>query len=64
MAPRAEQVGGTAQTTDIITDARVYGTEKDLTEDVIAIDGVVYSLKVDSRLLLSHRLAETARSVF
>ena len=49
MAPRAEQVGGTAQTADIITDARVYGTEKDLTEDVIAIDGVVYSLKVVSR---------------
>jgi len=47
MPPNAEAVAGGAigKAEDIVGATKVYNSEKDLTEDVVAIDGVVYSLE-------------------
>jgi len=48
MPPNAEDsatLGAAARTEDILTAGKVFNSEKELTEDVVAIDGIVYSLE-------------------
>mmetsp|Transcript_50072 Transcript_50072/g.73545 ORF Transcript_50072/g.73545 Transcript_50072/m.73545 type:complete len:459 (+) Transcript_50072:25-1401(+) len=45
MPPNAEAVGSaTARAEDIFSTNKVFNSEKELTEDVVAIDGIVYSI--------------------